>query len=288
MSKMTLLILVSFLFVSCKSKWQKEYENKQKNIQTLQAAVSAEYGQSMTLAKISGTSTEAYVIFKNDVTGEYLAYNLAKWDRNTMTTTAQYVADNDDIIRNMDRKEEWVTTGHYEDIKEYQYVTKNEYDFTCSCYMDKQVYEEVKIGERYVDDSGYYSFYYGGGFRFENTSTQTHDLETMAAMNEESMIKGLSQKFKGDFALSENRAQELANLSVKYMKLESRRELTRLEKDQFSLKALGVSMNQVETAMKDRASGTGQAYEALLLKAANVNRTTPELIGRFFDDMIQE
>jgi hypothetical protein len=310
--KLILLLISLAVLGGCKSKFQRELEKQVDDINTLKAAISLEQGATMEVSKISSSGGERYVVFKNATTGEYIAYNMTKWDSRTMSSLTQYVDDGNDVVRALDRREEWVTTGHYEDItelqwvskdewvSEYQYVTRNEYDFSCSCYRDVTNYESVSfwrstssyeyvvVGQRYVDDSGYYPFYYGAGFRFDNTSGQTHDLDTLAALREEMTVEGLAGRLKNDYALSADRAHELADLSLKHMRLENQRALTAAEKDAFAVKALGVSMSQVEATMKRRALGDEDSYEEMLKAAAQVNRTTPEMIGRFFDDMIAE
>jgi len=312
---MKLLLVLSLpliLLTGCnyKSEWEKEYERTQNNINTLRDAITAEYGAAV-VAKQSSAGGETYVVYQISATGEYLAFNLTKWNGATMTTLAQFVDDGNDIVRGLEKKSEWVTSGHYEDITEMQWVTKSEYvteyrdytstryDGSCSCYVtetfsepysyykDVSGYENVKIGERYVDTSGYKNFYYGGNFRFSNSAGATHDLDTMAAVRESMTVKGYAQRLKSEYALSNDRAKELAELAVKQMRIESQRELTESEKNSFAMKGLGVSMAQVEKSLKARARGDERSYEQLLKDAAKLNRTTPEMIGRFFDDMIQ-
>jgi hypothetical protein len=151
-----------------------------------------------------------------------------------------------------------------------------DYNISCGCY------------QKWIDTSHYETFYYGGGYRFENTSTGSKDLETLAALKEEAAVAFLTEKFKSDFSLSDNRAQELAKLATKYQRMESVRELTQAEKDHFALKALGVSMNQIESAVKNKSQGSETEYAELLKKAALVNNTTPEQIGKFFTEVVEE
>ncbi len=281
-----IVIAISALFlVACQSKLDKQIQKEVDDINTLKAAIAVDTGNEIKFAKISGSGTETYIVYKNVTTGEYLAYNLSKWDSRTMTTISQYMADSNDVVHNLDLKQEWVTTGHTEDDYDYRWITKSDWDATCSCNQDHSSYDYVKIGSHYVDDSGYYPFYYGGGFRFENEGGTSKDLETMAALREEKSVENLSKTFKSQYSLSNDRAQELAKLSYKYMRVENSRELTKVEKDQFALKSLGVSMNDIEGALKKKAEGSENDYQFLLQKAAQVNNTTPEMIGKFFDQM---
>jgi hypothetical protein len=283
--KLTVILISSLVLVACQSKLDKQIQKEVDNINTLKAAIAADTGNDIQFKKISGSGTETYIVYKNNTTGEYMAYNLSKWDGQTMTTLSQYVADSNDIVHNLDLKQEWVTTGHTEDDYDYRWITTSNWDATCSCNQNHSSYDYVKIGSHYVDDSGYYPFYYGGGFRFENEGGASKDLETLAALREEKSVDNLSKTFKNQYSLSNDRAQELAKLSYKYMRVENARELTTTEKDKFALKSLGVSMNDIENAMKKKAEGSEADYQNLLQKAAQVNNTTPEMIGKFFDQM---
>ncbi len=311
--KSSLVLVLSLLALfSCQSKWEKEIQKQVDDINSLKAALTAELGVQVDFAKISSNGAgERYIVYKNTATGEYMAYNITKWDSKYMTTYSQYIPDGDDVIHDLDKKSEWTKSGYWEDIKEYQNVTtsqyvteyrdvtRNEYDFGCSCYRDvtsresysfwKDITEwkEVKVGERYIDTSGYVNYYYGGGFRFENSGSGSKDLDVYAANREQMSEAGITNKFKNEFSLSTDRAKELARLSMQYMKLENTRALTVKEKDQFAMKSLGVSMNQVESALRSRAMGDEAAYEDLLNQAAKVNKTTPEMIGKFFNEIVE-
>jgi hypothetical protein len=158
----------------------------------------------------------------------------------------------------------------------------------CACYDWGYSYQQVDVGSEWVDTSRWHTFYTGGGFTFNNASGHSKDLETMAALEEAVAEKFVAHRLSSEFSLSDARAGELAKLALRYQKLESTRELTATEKDRFALDALGVSMTQIETSLKDKARGNETAYKELLAEAARVNKTTPEEIGRFFDQVILE
>ncbi len=277
MQKILVLALMSFLFIACGHK---------KDAQSFERALEGSTGQGYTIVKLN-TETGRYVVYKNDVTGEYMAVNMERWNRETMTTLDQFLAvavEGVDIVRNLAQNREWVNSGYWEAI--YTTYTDTYYDEYCGCYVTETY--QVHTGDRWVDTSHWYTFYTGGGFRFDNTSSQSKDLETIAALKEEVAEKFMAHKLKSEFSLSSNRAAELAALASRYQKLENTRELTSSEKDKFALSALGVSMNQVEAALKAKAEGNTKTYADLLATASKVNNTTPEQIGRFFETMIAE
>lgn len=278
--KILILLLISIFFVSC---------GHRKDAKSFESALEASTGQSYSIAKLDSEKGQ-YVVYKNDVTGEFVAYNMSKWDRHNMTDYSQYLAagavEGVDIIKNLVANTEWVVSGYWETIYNHVTVTWEYYDDDCECWETGSDYYKEYVGEVYVDTSSWYTYYTGSGFRFENTSAKSKDLETIAALKEDVAEKFMSHKFQSEFSLSANRANELAKLAGRYQKIENSRELTSAEKDTFALSALGVSMTQVEAALKSKAEGNDSRFESLLKTAAKVNNTTPEQIGKFFDEMV--
>jgi len=139
-----------------------------------------------------------------------------------------------------------------------------------------------------VDTSYTYYWYEGKGFRFSNTGEFPKDFETMAAMGEAKAMGVISTKFKLSLNLSEERSRELGKLYYRWQKLESKRELTDAEKSIFATEAFGVSYKDAEVAIAAKMVEDGKAYKAILETAAKVNRTTPEKIGQFLEEMAIE
>ena len=279
MQKIFVLAMMLIMTVACGHK---------KDAKTFEAALEAQTGHQWSVAKLQ-TETGNFVVYKDETTGLYHAYNMDKWDRKNMSTTDQYFANavkGVDYIVNVGRTDEWVESGYYQDVYETYYSYDEYYDEDCDCYYTEETSYSVYVGTEWVDTSHWYTYYTGGGFRFDNTSGQSKDLETIAALEEEVAEKVMAYKFSSEFSMSANRAQELAKLANRYQKLENTRELTSTEKDQFALEALGVSFAQVENALKAKAQGNEAKYDDLLAKASEVNKTTPEQIGKFFDELI--
>lgn len=279
LQKIFVLMLMSVFFVACGHK---------KDAKSFEKVLEASTGQAHSIAKLD-TEKGQYVVYKNEVTGEYVAYNMDKWDRENMTMMSQYQGvEGVDIVHNLGKTTIWVDSGYWESVYSTQYDTYSYYDDYCECWQTETESYQVYMGERWVDTSHWYTYYTGGGFRFDNTSTQSKDLDTIAALKEETAEKFMAFKLKSEFSLSANRAEELAKLANRYQKLENSRELTTTEKDKFAMDALGVSMTQVESALKAKAEGNDARYEELLETAAKTNNTTPEQIGKFFNEMVIE
>lgn len=285
MNKLLLMVFCALFFVSCADKFTKFT----KNAESFQKVLEAETGESYAITKL-WSQVNGYVVYKNNTTGEYEAYNVSKWDRKNMTMYSEFLAlavDGVDIVKNLERKEEWIESGYWETIYEdrYEYDSHKYYDRECDCYEGGYTWNRYEVGSEWRDTSGYRPFYYGGGFRFDNSMGGSKDLETLAAMSEEAQLGFLTQKLTSEFSLSANRANELAKLATRYQKLENVRALTSSEKDHFALEALGASYSQVESAMRSKAEGELSQYNKLLEEASKVNNTTPEQMGRFFEEI---
>ncbi len=279
MKRILMLVVLAMFAVACSGGGDSQHK---KDAVSFEQALEASTGQAHTVVKLN-TKVPGYVVYQNSVTGEFVAYNMERWDRATMTTLDQYtaVALAGDVVGNLDDNREWVESGYWQNIYETDYYTV--WDSFCECYTTES--EQVYVGQEWVDTSSWVTFYYGGGMRFDNASTMSRDLDTIAALKDEAAEAFIATRLQSEFSLSSHRASELAKLTNRYQKLENSRELTASEKDRFAMSALGVSMTNVETALRSRAEGNERAYEQLLDTAARVNSTTPEQIGRFFDEM---
>ena len=120
------LILFTFTFLfSC---------GHRKNAKHLVELLETETGTEYSISKLH-TATAGYVVLKNDSTGEYIAYNVNKIDRETMNTLAAYegVLDANDVVGNLDRVSTYVQSGYYVDVYDYYY--EEVHDYYCDCYI---------------------------------------------------------------------------------------------------------------------------------------------------------
>lgn len=281
--KLLSLLVLTFILVAC--------NGHKKDAKSFEKALEAQTGQVHTIVKLD-TEKKGFVVYKNEATGEFVAYNMDKWDREKMSSMEQYSAagavEGVDIVHDLAKNTVWVDSGYWESIYDTWTETDEYYDDFCECWQTETTHHSVYVGERWVDTSHWYSFYTGGGFSFENTSQGSKDLETLAALKDEAAEKFMAHKFQSELQLSSNRASELAKLASRYNKLENVRELTGTEKDKFAMEALGVSMTQLETAMKAKAEGKEAQYKELLETAAQVNSTSAESIGKFFEEVVAD
>jgi len=259
-----LLLLATTILCSC--------ENPHKDAEKFEKLLETSTGQDHSLVKYRTEEGKAFRVYKNEVTGEYTAYNLENYDRKKMSTMESYLATagSSSVVRSLEVRSEWVVSGHYYD--------------NSSC--DSDGYCTGGVTDEWIDTSGYVNFYYAGGFRFSNNQGSGHDLETIAALQEDLAISFMSNEISSSYSLSNARASELAQMTYRYKKMENHRELTSAEKDAFAIGALGLSLKDVERALREKSQGKEETYRSLLEKSAAFNRTTPEKIGQFFEDHI--
>jgi hypothetical protein len=286
-----LALLLSLFIVGCKSSSNSGPSEPQINKNAeFEKLLEAKTGYDYVLAK-SYTETPGYVVFWNKDRNSYAAYNIAKYDFATMKTYDEYLMTIDiqkDVIRDLAKDSKYVDDGYWDDVYETRYFSEEYYDSDCDCYYTDSWSEEVWVGETYVDTSYWYTWYTGSGFKFSNNESLPKDFETLKALSEEEAITSISNKLKSTLSLSTDRSAELGKIYYKWKKLESKRALTDSEKSILMTDALGVSLKQAETAYAEKFVGDDKAYEAMLVKAAEVNRTTPEQIGTFLNQMIEE
>jgi hypothetical protein len=245
--------------------------------------LTSQTGHDYSIAKLF-TLIDGSVVLKDKTTGEYVAYNVNKYNSATMTSLNDYLSvasAPSDVVHNLQSYDVSTTTQTWNPGYWYNY-TVDVYDSNGNVigYTDQS---------QWVD--GYYSYntttetyYDGGGFTFSEDNAKSKDLDAIAASveNQDNMI--LSNQLRTQFGLSEDRAETLASLAVNYSKLEDSRKLTASDKEVFAKNGLGVSYSDLETAYKKSAKGTDtKSYESLISTAAKVNGTTPEKARQIMD-----
>jgi hypothetical protein len=272
------LLLLCAMFTSCSKSYREARD--------FEELLEAETGHSFEVAKLN-TETSGYVVYKDKTTGEYIAYNLNKFSRDTMTSYSQFSAvavEGTDIVRNLARN--WETRTSVDTVPVTRYEGGYYYDSYWETWeYDPYLYsytEWVTVYENYT-----YYWYTGGGFRFENTGLSAgRDLETMAGLEEEMAMQVLTKAIQGQFSLSLERSQALAKLATKYGKIQNDRELSLDEKNYFAFEALGVNYSDLTEAYSRSLTNDRSEYETLIARAAQVNRTTPEHIGEFIGNFL--
>lgn len=133
---------------------------------------------------------------------------------------------------------------------------------------------------------GTYKDPYTGTF-FEEHSATSKDLEKMAALKQELLVKKSADKVAASFGLSAERSREVARLAVQ-LKQSPKASMTDADYDQFSKEILGSSLSDVKAAASAQAAGNNAAMEAVLDKAAEVNGVGPEHMNKIISGLFQQ
>ncbi len=247
-------------------------------------------GQNFSIQKLD-TETEGYVVFKNDTTGEYVAYNLAKFDRKNMKSLSSYLSvatGANDVVHNLAEKRVWQESGYTESGGGYWTTSSNTYTV---CEYDEchevTVYDDyyVEPWSYWVDTSSYYYWYEGAGMRFSTSQSSVKDLETLGAIVEKAESAATTKLLSVQYGLSQDRAEKLAKLGDQFKQITSQRELSTEDKDYFAKAAIGVDYAQYSSAMKDAANGKKASMDALVQKASALNGTSPEHTQKILKDL---
>jgi hypothetical protein len=127
---------------------------------------------------------------QDNVTGEFTAYNLSNYDfKKTQTLASMNLVEGTDIVRNLEKTQEWVVSGYWDDHYETKSSTTYPYNESCDCYETVTVTWEELVWSEWIDTTGWQDFYVGGGFKFDNTASSSKDLETLAANQEATLEK---------------------------------------------------------------------------------------------------
>lgn len=289
MKRILIIFAALFALTACNDDdgYESSWEKTEKKNKAFEEILEEETGHAHDVAK-KYTGVDGYVVYQDLVTGEYVAYNVDKYDSSTMSTFADYeaVMISGDAIFNLDKEKIWKESGYWDSIYETRVYYDDYYDWECDCWVTEMYEEEVYVDSVWVDTSGYKTYYYGGGLVFDNKSSASKNLEMFEALEEQVAEGFVEAKLKSDFSLSATRAKELAHMLTRYKKLTSTRELAAAEKSKFTMSAFGTDVVSIEKALKAKSEGRDNEYDDLMQKAAKVNQTTPESIGRFFDEYV--
>ena len=239
-------------------------------------------GQKLVIEKLF-TLHDGVTVFKNKSTGEFVAFNTAKFNKDTMTTMDQYLAAANqpgDVVHNL--SERAVTTSYSTYHEGYWTYT---YDPIYDIYGNQtgSVRHDYYVEGYYTTDYSTTYYYDGGGFTFAESNSQSKDLDAIANSVETANHAAVANSIVAKFGLTEDRAETLANLAVQYSTLENSRRLTGADKEVFAKKALNVSFGDLESAYKASAQGNSAQYNTLIGKAADFNGMSPEKARTLMD-----
>jgi hypothetical protein len=242
----------------------------------------AQTGQKLTLEKLFTLQTGVSV-FKNKSTGELVAFNTAKYDPNSQSSLAAYLAvanQPGDVVHNLSERDVTTSSTYY--VSGYwSYTDDPVYDWNGN--VTGYVRHDYYVDGYYKTDYTTTAYYDGGGFTFAEASSQSKDLDAIANSVQSANTSEITNSIVSKFGLSEDRAEALADLAINYQRLENSRRLTSADKEVFAKKALNVSYADLENAHTAAAQGNDAQYKTLIGQAAQFNGTSPETLRTIMD-----
>ncbi len=273
--KVAASVMIAFTLMSCSA--------QRKQARAFEKLLEAETGQKFKIQKLN-TERPGSTVFKNKSTGEYVAYNLNKFNRETMTKLSDFTAiatAPGDIVRNLTQRTETYSNDYWVEgywATDYDPIYDEDGNYIGS------VEDEYYVEGYWATETWSVTYYDGSGFTFSARTDTSKDLDAIAADIEEGDRFSVAQEISTRFGLSEERADTLANLAINYQKLEDARKLTAADKEIFSRQALSVSFRDLQTAYKNKETIDGKkSLGRLMHEAAQANGTTPEKMRAIVD-----
>ena len=114
------------------------------------------------------------------------------------------------------------------------------------------------------------------GLVFEVGDQSSKDLEATSAAIESASTEVVKDTLINSYGLSEDRAQEVANLTSTWQNMAKSRALTKKDLVEFQSHVLGTDLATVMAAARKSAEGDSKDFNRLIKKAADLNGISPE------------
>ena len=176
---------------------------------------------------------------------------------------------------NTEQYDGWIVV--YDDDNN-QYRAVNVWDFNeNTTYADDHYYYNSRYVEPWgVDDYGNTVYMDDNGYLFEQTKPSSKDLEKLGQKVEKMNLKKVEEHLISEFGLSEERAFSVAKLTQGWKKASKSRQMTNEDSKVFFKEVLGFDVSEGLNAFKKSMEGDSKDLDALIVKAAEANDTTPE------------
>ena len=113
----------------------------------------------------------------------------------------------------------------------------------------------------------------------------TVDMEKLASFKEQHYLNQMSQQLKARFALSADRAKDIAVVAHQFNKLAGTRELTEKDANVFAVEVIGKNLKDVEVAVSKSLKGESDDLKTMLNDIAKHNKTTPENVNKIIGEV---
>ena len=279
--KTTIILSVALLALVGCNKQKSTYKG---NADAFLAEMNSSTGEDYSIAKLD-TEMYGFVVFKNNTTSEYTAYNILKWDSGQSFNNYLSGLADTDYVTDLEMHAPGVQTVWQEyiiDYDDYTYSYPNIYNsYYDTYYTDRP---PTSYGS-WRDITHSTSYFTGGGFTFDESRSLAKDLESKLGKDESENIKIVSSALEAQYGLSEDKSLSLAKLYSQYSEMTNLRSLSDAEKKEFEVEAFGVSLNEFEKAFIQKKKGEENNLNTLIQKASEHNELAPEVIRNLIDQM---
>ena len=176
---------------------------------------------------------------------------------------------------NTEQYDGWIVVYDYDND---QYRAVNVWDFNeNTTFADDHYYYNSRYVEPWgLDDYGNTVYMDDYGYLFELTKPSSKDLEKLGQKVEKMNLKKVEEHLVSEFGLSEDRAFAVAKLAQGWKKASKSRQMTAEDSKVFFKEVLGFDASEGLKAFKKSMEGDSKDLDALIVKAAETNDTTPE------------
>lgn len=273
-------IIFSFTIIGCK----KQTSNYKSNADAFLLEMEQSTGDTFSVAKLD-TEMFGYVVYKNETTSEYVAYNILKWETDqTFSSYLSSISDSD-YITDLEMHAPGVQTVWREyiiDYDDYTYSYPSIYNSYYDTYYTDRPPTSYGSWKEVTHTSNYFT---GGGFTFDESRSLVKDLETKLGEDENENIKTISNVLDLQYGLGEEKSLNLAKLYSQYNELSNLRNLSEEEKKEFEIDAFGVSFKEFEKAYIDNKKGDNTNFKSLIQQASEFNQLEPEVVRSIIEQM---
>lgn len=266
--KLFALLSILFVLVSC---------GHRKDANSFEDLLESATGDDFQIVKLN-TLNAGYVVYQNQRTGEFVAYNLNKFDRKGDMTYAQYLAaaDSNDVVVGLDH----FSQVELDYIPHYETDVWYEWELVWDPYLDDYVWEEVRYEETYTWYEEVWvtrHYYEGSGFVFEiGTKEDSKDLEKIGGLIEQAQVNDIATQLEKSFGLSEGRAMKVGKMLKNFQDVTNKRGMTNEDLSLLGKEILGTDINKLKAAYKKSIEGEKEDMDKLIEQAAELNEIDPE------------
>lgn len=113
----------------------------------------------------------------------------------------------------------------------------------------------------------------------------TVDMEKLASLKEQHYLNQMSEQLRARFALSADRAKDIAVVAHQFNKLAGTRELTDKDANVFAVEVIGKNLKDIETAVTKSLKGESEDFKSMLNDIAKHNETSPENVNKIIGEI---